>query len=122
MLSIAVGAGAAVFALMAYAGRPDGVAPVSDGYVRASPEAGGKNVVNVILVDFRAFDTMGEISVLTVAALGVLGLVRAVRRQRSRDSSPLAPLRRSFVLDAAVQVVVPDIAVGLGSAVARWSR
>ncbi|MEZ5309385.1 MAG: hydrogen gas-evolving membrane-bound hydrogenase subunit E [Microthrixaceae bacterium] len=88
---------------MAYAGRPDGVAPVSDAYVRASPEAGGKNVVNVILVDFRAFDTMGEISVLTVAALGVLGLVRAVRRQRSRDSSPLAPLRRSFVLDAAVR-------------------
>ena len=103
LLSIAVGVGAAIFALMAYAGRPDGVAPVSDAYVRASPEAGGKNVVNVILVDFRAFDTMGEISVLTVAALGVLGLVRAVRRQRSRDSSPLAPLRRSFVLDAAVR-------------------
>jgi multicomponent Na+:H+ antiporter subunit A len=36
---------------------------------------GGGNIVNVILVDFRAFDTMGEISVIAMAALGVLTLV-----------------------------------------------
>jgi multicomponent Na+:H+ antiporter subunit A len=39
-------------------------------------------VVNVILVDFRGFDTMGEITVLAVAALGVANLVRAAERQR----------------------------------------
>jgi multisubunit Na+/H+ antiporter MnhB subunit len=33
-------------------------------------------VVNVILVDFRGFDTLGEITVLAVAALGVVALVR----------------------------------------------
>ncbi len=38
------------------------------------PEAKGKNVVNVILVDFRALDTLGEITVLTIAALGVATL------------------------------------------------
>ena len=37
--------------------------------------AGGYNVVNVILVDFRGFDTMGEITVFSVAVLGVLALV-----------------------------------------------
>ncbi|MFB6092275.1 MAG: hydrogen gas-evolving membrane-bound hydrogenase subunit E [Haloquadratum sp.] len=37
---------------------------------------GGGNVVNVILVDFRAFDTMGEISVVAMAALAILTLVR----------------------------------------------
>ena len=37
--------------------------------------AKGKNVVNVILVDFRAMDTMGEITVLTIAALGIYALM-----------------------------------------------
>ncbi|MFB5082878.1 hydrogen gas-evolving membrane-bound hydrogenase subunit E, partial [Symbiobacterium thermophilum] len=36
----------------------------------------GNNVVNVILVDFRGFDTMGEITVLTVAGLAVYMLIR----------------------------------------------
>jgi multisubunit Na+/H+ antiporter MnhB subunit len=40
------------------------------------PEANGANVVNVTLVDFRAMDTLGEITVLGVAALGVLALTK----------------------------------------------
>ena len=40
------------------------------------PEAKGRNVVNVILVDFRALDTLGEITVLAIAALGVFALIR----------------------------------------------
>ena len=40
---------------------------------------GGKNVVNVILVDFRAFDTMGEIAVLGVVGLTVYALLRRFR-------------------------------------------
>ena len=43
------------------------------------PEAHGRNVVNVILVDFRAFDTFGEISVVTVAALAAVALLRQRR-------------------------------------------
>jgi multicomponent Na+:H+ antiporter subunit A len=49
---------------------------------RSVDEAGGRNVVNVILVDFRGFDTMGEITVLAIAALGVANLVRAAERHR----------------------------------------
>jgi multicomponent Na+:H+ antiporter subunit A len=48
----------------------------------ALPEAGGRNVVNVILVDFRAVDTLGEITVLAVAAIGVANLVRMANRRR----------------------------------------
>lgn len=40
---------------------------------------GGTNVVNVILVDFRGFDTLGEIAVLAIAALAVFALTRNVR-------------------------------------------
>jgi multicomponent Na+:H+ antiporter subunit A len=41
--------------------------------------AKGHNVVNVILVDFRGFDTLGEIAVLAIAAVGALALFRAGR-------------------------------------------
>ena len=40
-------------------------------------EAHGRNVVNVILVDFRGFDTLGEITVIATAGLGVFALLRA---------------------------------------------
>jgi multicomponent Na+:H+ antiporter subunit A len=43
------------------------------------PEAKGRNVVNVILVDFRALDTLGEIAVLLIAALAATVLLRRAR-------------------------------------------
>jgi multicomponent Na+:H+ antiporter subunit A len=46
-------------------------------------KAKGQNVVNVILVDFRGFDTMGEITVLAVAAIGVYGLMK-LRMEKSK--------------------------------------
>ena len=70
---------------------------------------GGKNIVNVTLVDIRAWDTMGEISVLLVAATGVASLVFLRKRSgaifRAGDApesrqvwgggdDPLAPVRR----------------------------
>ncbi len=45
----------------------------------AYPEGGGANVVNVILVDFRGFDTLGEITVLAIVALTVFTLLRRFR-------------------------------------------
>ncbi len=56
--------------------------PISDFHVAASvPEAYGRNVVNVTLVDFRALDTFGEITVLMIAALGVTALIRQRRKK-----------------------------------------
>ena len=45
----------------------------------AYPGGGGKNVVNVILVDFRGFDTLGEIAVLCIVALTVFALLLRFR-------------------------------------------
>jgi multicomponent Na+:H+ antiporter subunit A len=50
-------------------------------------QAQGHNVVNVILVDFRGVDTMGEITVLTIAAIGVYVLMR-MPRQKTPETSP----------------------------------
>lgn len=49
--------------------------------------AHGRNVVNVILVDFRGFDTLGEITVLAVAAVGVAALLAPARPHR-REEGP----------------------------------
>lgn len=46
---------------------------------KALPEGGGTNVVNVLLVDFRAFDTLGEITVLAIVGLTIYALLRRFR-------------------------------------------
>lgn len=49
---------------------------IADYFLQNSvPGGGGSNVVNVILVDFRGFDTFGEITVLAIAALGIFALL-----------------------------------------------
>jgi len=54
--------------------------PLSGYFVENSLDKGfGSNVVNVILVDFRALDTLGEITVLMVAALGIVALLKTSR-------------------------------------------
>jgi multicomponent Na+:H+ antiporter subunit A len=79
-LSLVVGVGVSVFALLV--GNARQAPSVGEEYIaRSLPEGGGNNVVNVILVDFRGVDTLGEITVLAVAALGVANLVNMARRQ-----------------------------------------
>ena len=71
-------------AALAYA-RADAPAPqsISPFFLEhALPDGGGTNVVNVILVDFRGFDTLGEITVLGAVALTVYALLRRFRPPR----------------------------------------
>lgn len=78
LLAIAVGAGtsALAFAIMV---RPPVEVLAPFFLQRALPDAGGSNVVNVIIVDFRGFDTLGEITVLGAVALTVYALLRRFR-------------------------------------------
>jgi len=57
---------------------------------RALSEGGGRNVVNVILVDFRGFDTLGEITVICVVALTVYALLRRFRPAPESRQQPRA--------------------------------
>ena len=62
--------------------------PISENLAAMSyPEANGRNVVNVILVDFRAMDTLGEIVVVAVAALGIAALVTSGMKKKKGHSS-----------------------------------
>jgi len=76
--ALAVGFGAVMTILVLYAHSfPPGADPISAFMGENSlPLANGRNVVNVILVDFRALDTLGEITVLGIAALGVAAILK----------------------------------------------
>lgn len=73
---ISLGVAATVFGLLIAVQTPIGPR-LADFFLENSKElGGGYNVVNVILVDFRGYDTMGEITVLAVVALAVFALLR----------------------------------------------
>jgi multicomponent Na+:H+ antiporter subunit A len=73
-------------------------------FIRLAPEgAGATNVISAIIVDFRALDTVGEITVLFVAAVGVASLVLATpfdRRRRRRGSGAGSPEHEEEVAGA----------------------
>lgn len=101
LLSTAVGGG---MALLSYAmltrQTPN---DISSFYLsRALPEGGGSNVVNVMLVDFRGFDTLGEITVLVAVALAVFALLRRFR-----------PPKESLQLPAQQRLLAPDVVTDL---------
>jgi len=72
--------------------------PIGRGLLEQTiPLAKGSNAVNTILVDFRGFDTLGEISVLVIASLGCLGLLmRHKRTPEEYRQGPLGPPGAGF--------------------------
>ena len=89
-LAVFVGAGMALLAF-AVMTQPAGYTISRYFLENAYPGGGGRNVVNVILVDFRAFDTLGEITVLGIVALTVFSLLR---RFRPAQESVLTPVQQ----------------------------
>ncbi len=84
VLGLATGVLVAAMTWFALAGRQE--PSVAEGYPAAAEEAGGSNIVSVLLVDVRAWDTMGEISVLAAAAAGVASLMFVRRRAQPRKA------------------------------------
>ena len=104
-----VGATVFVFAIVAAASRT--AIPVSDEIIeRSVPDGHGRNVVNVILVDFRGLDTLGEITVLAVASIGAVALARVGHRAADERLGTTAAavreqVRRIVFVDVSVRVI-----------------
>ncbi|UOY00105.1 Na+/H+ antiporter subunit A [Blastococcus sp. PRF04-17] len=135
VVAVAVGALMACVGAVALAVRT--ATPVSVDHPQQAYEfGGGQNVVNVTLVDIRAWDTLGEISLVVVAATGVASLVflrrrtgavdridpvqlarqernsrRAPRGQWLAASAALAPERRSVILEVITRILFHTILV-----------
>jgi multicomponent Na+:H+ antiporter subunit A len=83
-----------------------------DVIARAVPDGHGRNIVNVILVDFRGFDTLSEIMVLAVASIGAVALARVGRRAaEARTVQPrvTAQVQRLPFVDVSVRIVFPVV-------------
>jgi multicomponent Na+:H+ antiporter subunit A len=138
---LAAGIGAAVTGFLVVAGSSRSDEAISSRFAQAAYDFGyGRNVVNVTLVDIRAWDTFGEISVLVVAATGVASLIfldtRSGGVRRLADADPattqvaveahdsarpgrtwlpaprtLSPDRRSIVFEVVTRLVFHSILV-----------
>jgi multicomponent K+:H+ antiporter subunit A len=104
-LALASGGGAAA---LAYAVMTRPLPDTISSYFmeNAWPQGGGTNVVNIIIVDFRAFDTLGEISVLAVVGVAVYALLRRFRPARESLDTPARP-------DAGEDMLVPAVIMRL---------
>lgn len=131
VLAIAVGCTVTALGVYAMAARRD--RPIADLLPQAAYQRGhGANTVNVLLVDVRAWDTLGEISVLLVAATGVASLMFRHRRFGRaprvgdaagqpdvvvasgiwlRGSELRDPKHRSLVLEVATRLIFPLVMV-----------
>ena len=106
-LALAVSCGVGVAAL-AYAVMTRPLPETISTYFmeNAWPLGGGSNVVNVIIVDFRGFDTLGEVSVLAVVGISVYSLLRRFRPARESLDTPPRP---EPVQGAAEDLLVPAV-------------
>jgi len=84
LAALAMGTLVAILVLTAASEPLDSALPRYFGE-RALPEAFGRNVVNVIIVDFRALDTLGEIAVVAFTLVAVLPLLRWLRTRVARS-------------------------------------
>lgn len=85
IISLSVGLTVTILALSANGHKL--FEPITSFFENAYELAGAKNIVNAILVDFRGFDTMLEISVLTIAGLGVYVLIHQRSKRRKHDET-----------------------------------
>ena len=107
VVSLVAGGGMAVLAYaMMTRPAPQSISPFF--IDRSLPEGGGTNVVNVMLVDFRAFDTMGEITVLGIVGLTVYALLRRFRPPR--EMAALPPQQRAVPPDLVSDLINPRTA------------
>jgi multicomponent K+:H+ antiporter subunit A len=104
--AIAVAAGLGTTALVwLVLGRPfDSISPYYLSHTL--PEGGGANAVNVIIVDFRGFDTMGEITVMGIAAL-IMHALLSNFAPREGHGLPLLPGAPPLMLQLISRLVLP---------------
>ncbi len=106
-LAIALAAGFGVAAL-AYAMLTRPQDTLAGYYLeQALPAGGGTNVVNVIIVDLRAFDTLGEITVLAIASLVIHALLADFRARGDAALPPPAAERHPLLLELLARLLLP---------------
>ena len=93
-LAVVCGAGVSLLLMLVLNGTLD--TRLSDLFTATSvPIAHGHNIVNVILVDYRGFDTLGEISVVMGAGMAIMALLRRQKKPAEKPAEKPTPRRRT---------------------------
>lgn len=111
IIALGVGLTMTLIALAAMGTSP--FEPISEYFLKESYNlAGGKNVVNVILVDFRGFDTLFEIMVLGIASLAIYGLIH-LRMDHGRTQNGTVPSARTVLPLRSNDVILQTMSKGI---------
>ncbi|MCC6510733.1 MAG: monovalent cation/H+ antiporter subunit A, partial [Pirellulaceae bacterium] len=113
VLAVSAGLGAGGLSWLMMTSKPDNT--LADYYwTTAVPGSGGHNVVNVILVDFRGFDTFGEIMVLGIAALIIFAILQGSihgplrpRLKSWRSGELYSPSRHPLMMVVVTRLMLP---------------
>jgi multicomponent Na+:H+ antiporter subunit A len=105
---LAIGMGTLIAGLVLYVSTTETAPRLREYFAEFGPTLGhGRNIVNVILVDFRGFDTMGEITVLATAAIGVRALLRLGNADGGNLESRRNTLLTSPIFRTAARLLMP---------------
>jgi multisubunit Na+/H+ antiporter MnhB subunit len=115
-----VSAGVTAFALAAVLNRPDRQSVIAEWYLRNTELVGVTDVVGAMITDFRATDTMIEITVFSMAALGALTVLQLTKRRDmdgtfqiptpiSQITSPLTRLAATLFLPVATIIALSQL-------------
>ncbi|QEP44850.1 monovalent cation/H+ antiporter subunit A [Ectothiorhodospiraceae bacterium BW-2] len=108
LLSIACGVGVFILTMAVLTREVDSIG--SYFLENALPGGGGTNVVNVILVDFRGFDTLGEITVLGLAGLGIFAMLQGLRLyapQQNEEGLPWSHVMHPPMMKILTRLILP---------------
>jgi multicomponent Na+:H+ antiporter subunit A len=106
--ALAIGMGTLIAGLVLYVSTTETAPRLREYFAEFGPTLGhGRNIVNVILVDFRGFDTMGEITVLATAAIGVRALLRLGNADGGNLESRPNTLLTSPIFRTAARLLMP---------------
>jgi multicomponent K+:H+ antiporter subunit A len=105
VLATVAGVGAATIAWAVMTRPFDSISPFY--LAQALPAGGGTNAVNVIIVDFRGFDTLGEIAVLGIAALIVFALLARFRVPETFVPAPADESWNPLLLQVVTRTLLP---------------
>ena len=88
---------------------PPGKAPVPK-YIKDAPEeTGAENVITGIILNYRGYDTNGEVTVIFTALLGVLAVLNRERKKMSYSDMESSPVKTSVIVHTITRILLPFI-------------
>lgn len=90
---------------------PPGRASVPRYLLEGPEEAGAENIVTDIILNYRGYDTAGEVTVIFTALIGVLAVLNRERKKISYSDMEISPVKQSVIVQTIVGILLPFIAV-----------